>query len=281
MGMRWRAFCLEAADQSLLDTLGNESPGSGDFVKGIAGARFYEEKEPWALKMVETAVKGGLPETAIVELLLAIYSQRSTWDAAAALGEGINAMYWKDADFNVFNQTHEDIEYAIEQMVIADRAPEVVERIANDSSSLAAGTILGVLHAATGDPLPTGGNGATMFQWGVARLFTRLDKDEAVSDDVIAQLEWQYLAILEHSERPAKALHTFMSTRPTFSSKCSPRPSALLRKKLRLITLRPRRRRPLLHKHGDSWSHGPGFPVKTKGRSIRRYSKNGSERLIG
>ena len=206
----------QAADQALLDTLGSASPGSRDFVRGIAGVRFFEEKEPWALKMVETAVKNGLPDTAIVELLLAIYSQRSTWNMAAALGEGINAMYWKDADFNLFNQTPADIQYAIEQMVIADRAPEVVERIANDSSSVAAETILGVLHAATDDPLPTGGNDATMFQWGIARLFTRLDKDEAVSDDVIARLEWQYLAVLEHSERPAKTLHTFMSTRPNF-----------------------------------------------------------------
>jgi transcriptional regulator with XRE-family HTH domain len=206
----------QAADQVLLDTLGSDSPGSRDFVRGIAGARFFGEKEPWALRMVDKAVKSGLPDTAIVELLLAIYSQRSTWDIAATLGESINAMYWKHADFNVFNLTPEDIEYAIKQMVIADRAPEVVERIANDSSSVAAETILGVLHAATGDPLPTGGNDATMFQWGVARLFTRLDKDETVSDDVIAQLEWQYLAILEHSERPAKALHTFMSTRPSF-----------------------------------------------------------------
>lgn len=210
------AECKEAADQSLLEVLGSEASESRDFIKGIAGARFYEGKEPWALKMVGTAVKGGLPETAIVELLLAIHSQRSTWDAAAALGEGINAMYWKDADFNVFNQTPEDIEYAIEQMVIADRAPEVVERIANDSSSIAAETILGVLHAATGDPLPIGGNDATMFQWGIARLFTRLDRDETVSDGVIAQLEWQYLAILEYSERPARTLHTFMSTRPKF-----------------------------------------------------------------
>jgi len=203
-------------DQTLLNTLGSATPGSRDFVKGIAGARFFEEKEPWANGMVKMAVERGLPETSMVELLLSFRSQRSTWDAAAELGEGINAMYWKDADFNVFNQTADDIEYAIEQMVAADRAPEVVEHIANDSSSVATETILGVLHAALGDRLPTSGNDATMFQWGVARLFTRLDKEGSVSDGEIALLEWQYLAILEHSERPAKMLHTFMSTRPQF-----------------------------------------------------------------
>ena len=37
-----------------------------------------------------------------------------------------------------------------------------------------------------------------------------------VSEDEIAWLEWQYLAVLEHSERPAKMLHRFMSSRPQF-----------------------------------------------------------------
>jgi hypothetical protein len=101
-------------------------------------------------------------------------------------------------------------------MVSAGRAPEVVERIANDSSAIDSETILRVLHRATCDPLPTGNNDVVMFQWGIARLFTRLETDSAVSEDAIAQLEWQYLAVLEHSERPAKMLHRFMSSRPQF-----------------------------------------------------------------
>lgn len=204
------------ADQSLLNTLGSAAPGSRGFVKGLAAARFYDEKEAWARKILEAAVKKELPEAAIAELLLALPSQRSTWDSAAVLGDSINASYWKDATFFVHNQSAEDMEYAIAQMVAADRAPEVVERIASDSSGIASETILRVLHAATGDPLPTGGNDAVMFQWGAARLFTRLENDSAVSEDEIALLEWQYLAVLEHSERPAKMLHRFMSSRPQF-----------------------------------------------------------------
>lgn len=204
------------ADQSLLKTLDSTTPGSRAFVKGIAAARFYEEKEAWARKTLEAAVKKGLSEAAMAELLLALPPQRNTWDAAAKLGESINASYWKDATFFVHNQSAEDIEYAIMQMVAADRAPEVVEGIAGNSSAIASDTILRVLHAATGDPLPTGGNDAVMFQWGVVRLLTRLETDSAVSEDEIALLEWQYLAVLEHSERPAKMLHRLMSSRPQF-----------------------------------------------------------------
>ncbi len=204
------------ADKSLLDTLGSSAAGSRGFVKGLAAARFFEEKEPWAHKAVKVAVKTELSEAAIVELLLALHPQRSTWDAAALLGVSINASYWKDANSYFHSQSSEDMEYAIEQMVVAHRAPEVVERIGGNSSAIKTKTILKVLHAATDDPLPTEGNDVVMFQWGIARLFNRLDSDSTVSEDEIAWLEWQYLAILEHSERPAKMLHRFMSSRPQF-----------------------------------------------------------------
>jgi transcriptional regulator with XRE-family HTH domain len=203
-------------DQSLLDTLGSAAPGNRGFVKGLAAARFHDEKESWAHNILEVAVKESLSDEAIVELLLALPSQRSTWDAAAALGVSINDAYWKDATFFVHNETAENVEYGIAQMVSAGRAPEVVERIANDSSAIDSETILRVLHRATCDPLPTGNNDVVMFQWGIARLLTRLETDSAVSEDAIAQLEWQYLAVLEHSERPAKMLHRFMSSRPQF-----------------------------------------------------------------
>jgi hypothetical protein len=101
-------------------------------------------------------------------------------------------------------------------MIDAERAPEVVDQIASDSTAISSSTILRVLRAAAADPWPTGGNGTVMFQWGVARLFTRLETDTAVGAEEIAKLEWQYLAVLEHSERPAKTLHRFMSSRPEF-----------------------------------------------------------------
>ena len=205
-----------AADETLLHALDCGRPGSRGFVKGLAAARFFDGKEEWAHRIVDSAIKQGLPEAAIVELLLALPSQRSTWDSAVSLGESVNASYWKDAIFFAHNQSREDVEFAIGQMVDADRAPQVVERIASDSAAVSSSTILRVLRAAAEDPWPTDGNGAVMFQWGVARLFTRLESDSTVSAEEIARLEWLYLAVLEHSERPAKTLHRFMSSRPEF-----------------------------------------------------------------
>ena len=137
-------------------------------MKGLAAALFFDGKEEWAHRSVDRAVQQGLPEAAIVGLLLALPSQRSTWDSAASLGEGVNAAYWKHADFFAHNQSPEDLEFAIGQMVDADRAPEVVERIANDPTAISSSNILRVLRSATEDPWPSGGNDAVMFQWGGA-----------------------------------------------------------------------------------------------------------------
>lgn len=203
-------------DETLLDTLGSPAPNCRGFVQGIAGACNFEEPGSWASAIIEAAKDKKLSEAAMVELLLALPSQRSTWDAAASLGQSTNASYWKAASFYTHNQSAEDIKYAIDQMIDADRAPEVVENIGADPETIDAKTIVNVLHAAIGDPLPTGGNAAVMFQWGTARLLNHLDGDSSVSDEEIAWLEWQYLAVLEHSERPAKTLNRFMSSNPEF-----------------------------------------------------------------
>ncbi len=203
-------------DETLLQTLGSGAPGSSSFVRGLACALFSIGKEKWAGRVVGAALTKGTSETAIVELLLALPSQRSTWNAAASLGNKVNASYWKAAVFFAHNQHPEDLKYSIGQMLDANRAPEVVQGISSEPTAISSSMILRVLRSAARDPWPTGGNGSVMFQWGVARLFTTLETDSAVSAEEIAQLEWLYLAVLEHSERPAKTLHRFMSSRPEF-----------------------------------------------------------------
>ena len=133
------------ADQILLYTVRSGAPGKRGFVKGLAAALFFDGKEEWASRIVNAAVKKELPEAAIVELLLALPSQRSTWDSAAALGHIINASYWKDAIFFAHKQAPKTWDTRIEQMVAAHRAPEVVEWIASDSSGISSSTFFASL----------------------------------------------------------------------------------------------------------------------------------------
>ena len=63
---------------------------------------------------------------------------------------------------------------------------------------------------------PNDRNEPVMFQWSVYQLLQRLDADPDVADAQIAQLEWMYLPLLEHSERQPVVLHRWMSKQPAF-----------------------------------------------------------------
>jgi transcriptional regulator with XRE-family HTH domain len=205
------------AEQTLLTVLGTDSPGTRDFARGLVSSLYVREKQDeWAKHILKEAVSASLPEEAMVELLLALPSIRATWDSAAALGTQINAAYWKEAIFYNNKEAPTDTLYGIDQMLDADRAPEVVERIASDAPTVSSRTIVEVLRAAAEDPWPTGGNAAVMFQWGVTRLLQRLEIEGTVADEEIAPLEWRLLPVLEHSERQPKTLHRFISTVPEF-----------------------------------------------------------------
>jgi len=97
---------------------------------------------------------------------------------------------------------------------------------------------------------------STMFQWSVVQLLKRLDSDSTVPETVIAQLEWTYLGLLEHSERLPIVLHGAMSKDPAFfvqvlSATCVPH-SASAEVEARLAA----RRRQSRHTLSDSCNHG-------------------------
>jgi transcriptional regulator with XRE-family HTH domain len=207
----------EEAERTLLRMLGSDSPTMRDFVGGLVSSLYFRGKQDeWAKHIVEEAVSASLSEQVIVELLLALPSVRATWNSAAALGVRINAAYWKEAIFYNNKEIPADTEYGIKQMLNADRAPEVVQRIASDAPMVSSQTIVHVLRAAAEDSWPTSGNDAVMFQWGVTRLLQRLETEGTVADEEIAPIEWGLLPVLEHSQRQPKTLHRFTSTVPEF-----------------------------------------------------------------
>lgn len=211
------SISTEEAEQTLLSVLGNGSPAIHDFVRGLVNSLYVREKQDfWAKHILEGAVSASVSDNALVELLLALPSVRATWDSAAALGDRINAAYWKEAVFFNNNEAPADTDYGIEQMLDASRAPEVVERIASNAPAISCQTIVRVLQAAAADPWPTSGNDVVMFQWGVTQLLHRLETEGTVPDEEIAPLEWALLPVLEHSERQPKTLHRFISTVPEF-----------------------------------------------------------------
>jgi hypothetical protein len=76
--------------------------------------------------------------------------------------------------------------------------------------------LVDLLREAAHQPFQNDGdaNEAPMFQHYVAEILQILDKRSDVGTDVLVELEWAYLAVLEYAHRPARALLRAVSERP-------------------------------------------------------------------
>jgi hypothetical protein len=90
--------------------------------------------------------------------------------------------------------------------------------VAGSKEQVPAQLILRMLSNAAKEPVPGSldMNEVTMFQWSVAELLQRLVSDCDAPEADVAQLEWLYLPLLEHSTHAPVVLHRWISKRPSF-----------------------------------------------------------------
>jgi hypothetical protein len=206
------------SDDVLARTLGDPSPRIRDFAVGLVIALLQRKGPEWSTALLSRARREEWGEETIVHLLLALPLEKNTWDAAASLGDSVRKEYWKNIRVFWKSEDRDATEYGIHQLVEAGRAREAVDFIAGSQRTVAGELIASVLFEAAANPSSQTSDvtSSTMFQWSVAQLLKRLDSDTSVHETVIAQLEWTYLALLEHSERLPIVLHRAMSKDPAF-----------------------------------------------------------------
>ncbi len=204
-------------DDVLRRTLGDSSPKIRNFATGLVVALLQRRGPDWPTTLLSRARCEEWGEEIIVRLLLALPPEKNTWDRAASFGDAIRRGYWKKAHVYWKSEGSEATEYGVQQLVEAGRAREAVDFIAG-SQRMVTGPLIARVLLEAANPSPQNGDVtvSTMFQWSVAQLLKRLDADDTVPETVIAQLEWMYLGLLEHSERLPIVLHRAMSKDPAF-----------------------------------------------------------------
>ena len=211
-----QAAAPEAPMQRLEEFVESDALSTQQFVRGVVAAGNYHHGWQWAQALIAKADTARWSQSAVVRILLALPHSREVWRVAESRGESTRALYWKSAAFFPRNESSEDKLYAIDQMLAAGRAAHVVEMIAGSTKDVPTGKIVEVLSAAAKSEWPGRGNDVVMFQWGVGQLLKALEETGTVEELVVAQLEWLYLALLEHSERAPIVLHRSMATDPSF-----------------------------------------------------------------
>jgi transcriptional regulator with XRE-family HTH domain len=203
----------------MLDMLSAETkPASQDFVRGLIAGLHSRFGCTWSAELLANAKRRKWVRPRILRVLLALPSERWTWDCAASFGPRTESAYWESAPFWPQRDDEEQTIYGIRQLLKARRAAEAVRSIAGSKQHLPVDLIIQMLTQAAEQfgTRKTKDNDPVMFQWSVCQLLLRLDLDPTVSEEQIARLEWTYLAVLEHSERPPVVLNRFMSRNPAF-----------------------------------------------------------------
>lgn len=141
---------------------------------------------------------------------------RPTWDRVTAFGPDIAAQYWRDVRVWLPNTTSiDDVTYAVERLLFANRAMDALELIADHVERLAGALLVRVLDTVRdsllgGAPLPT----RQQFHFDLERILARLEGAGAGEQD-IAHLEWFYFPFLGHSRHTTTfSLHRQLARDP-------------------------------------------------------------------
>lgn len=184
---------------------------------GLIRSCFHSRKEPWAASLIENAKRGNWGDPAMLAILHALPEQRWTWDQAAEAGAEIERAYWRQAPVYWMTKDVDDVVFAIGKLVSVGRARHALALAMPESKvELPSALLVELLQAAVeqevnddGDP-----NAETMDNDDVAEVFGILDRRGDVASDTMVKLEWSYLSILEHSQRPPRVLLRSLSARP-------------------------------------------------------------------
>ena len=213
---------LEDADlDALLErALRSDNARESDVAHGLIVSAFRERKEPWADALIAKAGAGGWGDKALLTILLALPATRWTWDQAAQAGEEIETGYWRDMPvFWTDTKDIRDVAFAVRKLISVGRARHAVPLAGGDQKhQLSSELLVEVLREAAHQSFESDGdaNEPVILQHYVANILKELDKRLDVDEANLSRLEWTYLPLLEHSNRPPKAIFKELSEQPAF-----------------------------------------------------------------
>ncbi len=220
-GLIGKALHDEGLSDSDLDELLNAALRSGhererDLAHGLIIALFHDRKEPWAEALITTAKEEDWGQTALLTILRALPAQRWTWDQAAKAGPEIEHTYWREVPELLVGGNVDEATFAIRKFISVSRARHALALAERESKQFPTELLVEVLQEAVRQPFESleEANETAMLQYYVAEILQTLDERDDLEEDVLAQLEWAYLPVLEHSGRPARILPKALSNQP-------------------------------------------------------------------
>jgi transcriptional regulator with XRE-family HTH domain len=205
--------------QLLIRALKSEDDKHQMFARGIVATWLGSTGRDWAEGLFDEALRGAWGEKALLTILLALPWAGWVWAMAGRAGATVENAYWKRTGIQWNREEEFDPTYAVEKLIHAGRARVSIHLIGmylHDGRKFASDLLAKALLEAVRQPVEgeLEMNDRTMFQHYAQEIFNQLDAADDMPTDALAQLEWQYLAMFEHSERKATAIMKELASKP-------------------------------------------------------------------
>jgi transcriptional regulator with XRE-family HTH domain len=184
---------------------------------GYIAGRHYHDGWTWTNATLER-IRGPWQPSELGRFLAALQPTRAVWTWAERLGEATEAAYWKQLAPRSLEEPG-DVAYAAAKLLMVGRGIVAVDLLSAHLEHLrhpdSATVVVDALRMAATDPTAERAN-TGMLGWDVARLLDFLERGNESLIGAVAELEFSYLPLLRHGDRPAKVLHRQLATQPEF-----------------------------------------------------------------
>lgn len=211
---------LEDELLSLLIERGLQSEEAKHLQMAQGAIRYKVQGVPdsWFEGIYSKAINNDWGERSILGALQSISVNNWTWQLAHDAGPSIESSYWSQVPIYGINADSSESSYVVEKLIEAGRARSAVHFIdtQNRLPSIPTELIIQLLNLAAAQPIEPGtdNNEALMFQHHVVRILKYLDSLPNVPFEQLLAIEWAYLPLLEHSQRPPKIIPKAMADIP-------------------------------------------------------------------
>jgi transcriptional regulator with XRE-family HTH domain len=203
----------------LYRALRSDKTSDRNLAHGMIVTLFRSGGETWGQALLAVAMREGWGDEAILTALLAFPSGSWTWSRAEECGPDIDRTYWERAPVLWMKGDNAEATLAIEKLISVGRAQHAVHLVGylmHQGNQIPSELLVRLLLEALRQPMDenTHNNNKVMFQHYVTDILKRLDKAADVPTEKMLELEWNYLPLLEHSDRPAKVIMNELASNP-------------------------------------------------------------------
>lgn len=189
------------------------APGDLSFYVSAIGAERFGEH--WKNQFKDTFPTLIHDPEAIARLTLGWPLESVTWDFVKSLGDDVYDEYWRLIQRLPIDGTLEDLLFAIEEFRRVGRSLEIFGLVHHSIRDLSSELILSLLAEGQRQIASGQDKMGTMLSYYLNEAFLSLQARDDVKEEEIAKLEFAYLPLLVHENRPL-ALYNFLSSDPVF-----------------------------------------------------------------